>query len=417
MPLFFRRFSFVLISVLVALPCHAQDGEDPARELKNGPAIAYEDAFPGQKSFKQPLFVAFHESDPDSAYVVCQPGFIYRVPRDGAKSDREVFLDLSEQVLTKNWEEGLLGFQFDPDYANNHYVWTYWSEQIDQRLGAMARGSRKSNRQSIIARYTVTESGGKPTVDVSSELRVMEVFQPWGNHNGGTILFGPDGMLYITFGDGGAANDPYGNAESLAMLLGKVLRIDVKNASKDEPYAIPKDNPFVGKEEARGEIWCYGIRNLWRMAFDRETGELWAGEVGQNRLEEVVRIDKGGFYGWNSFEAHEEFGKRRSKLPTPAGHILPIASYTHKHGLSITGGHVYRGKKIPGLQGFFVYSDFITKRAWACREGKDGNHEVVKMKPTPFPPSSYAEEPDGELLMTVYIGKKGKIYRLVPASE
>ncbi|HIE69203.1 MAG TPA: hypothetical protein EYP98_03065, partial [Planctomycetes bacterium] len=209
------------------------------------------------------MFVSFHESDPDSAYVVCQPGFIYRVPRDGAKSDREVFLDLSEQVLTKNWEEGLLGFQFDPDYANNHYVWTYWSEQIEPRKGAMARGSRKSNRQSIIARYTVTESGGKQTVDLSSELRVMEVFQPWGNHNGGTILFGPDGMLYITFGDGGAANDPYGNAESLAMLLGKVLRIDVKNASQDEPYAIPKDNPFVGKEEARGEIWCYGIRNLW----------------------------------------------------------------------------------------------------------------------------------------------------------
>lgn len=407
----------VLSAALLAVPGLAQDDPDQARQLQEGPAIAYEDAFPGQASFKQPLFVSFHETDPDSAYVVCQPGFIYRVPRDGAKSDRELFLDLSEQVLTKNWEEGLLGFQFDPNYAQNHYVWTYWSEEIEARKGKMARGEKKSNRQSIIARYSVVEKDGKPVVDLATELRVMEVFQPWGNHNGGTIVFGPDKMLYITFGDGGAANDPYGNAESLAMLLGKVLRIDVRGATKEKPYVVPADNPFVTKEGARGEIWCYGVRNLWRMSFDRETGALWAGEVGQNRIEEVIRIDKGGFYGWNSFEAHEKFGKRRSKLPTPEGHILPIASYTHKAGLSITGGHVYRGKKIAGLQGFFVYSDFITKRAWACREGKDGNHDVVKLKPAPFPPSSYAEEPDGELLLTVYIGKKGKIYRLVPASE
>jgi len=402
---------------LLVLPCHAQEDDDIIRELRDGPAIDYVDAFPGQEPFTQPLFVAFHETDPESAYVVCQPGFIYRVPRDGKRKDREVFLDLSAKVLTDNWEEGLLGFQFDPDYANNRHVWTYWSEEIEPQKGAMARGSRKSNRQSIIARYTVVEDAGKMVVDLSSELRVMEVFQPFGNHNGGTILFGPDGMLYITIGDGGAANDPYGNAESLKMLLGKVLRIDVKNASADAPYVIPADNPFVKKEGARGEIWCYGVRNLWRMAFDRETGELWAGDVGQNRIEEVIRIDKGGFYGWNSFEAHEKFAKRRGKSPTPDGHILPIASYPHKDGLSITGGHVYRGKKIPGLQGFFVYSDFITKRAWACREGEEGKHEVVKMKSAPFPPSSYAEEPDGELLMTVFIGKRGKVYRLVPAAN
>lgn len=412
MPTFLRCLPTVLPSVLFALSCPGQDGE--AREPKEGPAIAYEDAFPGQESFQQPLFVAFHETDPGSAYVVCQPGFIYRVPRDGEKSDREVFLDLSEKVLTKNWEEGLLGFQFDPDYANNNHVWTYWSEEIEPRTGKMARGSRKSNRQSIIARYTVVEKDGKRTVDLATELRVLEVFQPFGNHNGGTIVFGPDKMLYITIGDGGAANDPYGNAESLAMLLGKVMRIDVRGATKEQPYAIPKDNPFVATEGARGEIWCYGVRNLWRMSFDSKTGELWAGDVGQNRIEEVIKIVKGGFYGWNSFEAHEKFEKRRSKLPTPEGHILPIASYSHKQGLSITGGHVYRGKKIPALQGWFVYSDFITKRAWACREGKDGNHDVVKLKSAPFPPSSYAEEPDGEILMTVYIGKKGKIYRLVP---
>lgn len=365
----------------------------------------------------QPLFVAFHTTDADSAYVMTQPGVVYRVPRDGNKSDRDVFLDLSDKVFTENWEEGLLGFQFDPDYASNHYVWTYWSEKIEPREEAMARGKRKSNRQSIIARYGVKMVDGKPVVDVASELRVMEVFQPYGNHNGGTILFGPDHMLYIALGDGGAGDDPHGNSESLSMLLGKVLRIDVRNATAAAPYAIPKDNPFVGRDDARGEIWCYGLRNVWRMSFDSATGELWAGDVGQNRIEEVDRLQKGGFYGWNSFEAHEQFEKRRSNAATPAGHILPIASYSHKEGLSITGGHVYRGKQIPALHGFFVYSDFITKRAWACREGEDGKHVVVKMKPAPFPPSSYAEEPDGELLMTVFIGKQGKIYRLVAAGK
>lgn len=402
------------LALVMAIACPSQ-GE--AAEIKDGPLIDYEDAFPAQESFRQPLFVAFHASDPKSAYVVTQPGFVFRVPRDGAQSDREVFFDLSKRVLTDNWEEGLLGFQFDPDYEKNHFVWAYWSERIEAREEPQARGKRKSNRQSIIARYTVKDEGGKQTVDLSTELRVMEVFQPFGNHNGGTILFGPDDMLYIALGDGGHKNDVYGNSESLAMLLGKVLRIDVQNASKETPYTIPQDNPFVGEEDARGEIWCYGLRNVWRMSFDRDTKELWAADVGQNRIEEVDRLVKGGFYGWNTFEAHEDFKPRRGKQPTPTGHIQPIASYPHREGLSITGGHVYRGSKIPQLRGYFVYSDFITKRAWACREGKDDNHDVIKLKPAPFPPSSYAEEPDGELLMTVYIGKKGKIYRLVPSGN
>lgn len=409
-----RNLPVLTLATLAALPCRAQ--QDSA-DIPDGPAIDYVDAFPNQEPFVQPLFVAFHETDPGSAYVVTQPGFVYRVPRDAEKSGREVFLDLSEKVFTENWEEGLLGFQFDPDYANNGHVWTYWSEKIEPRTEPMARSKRKSNRQSIIARYTVTEKDGRKSVDLSTELRVMEVFQPFGNHNGGTILFGPDGMLYITFGDGGAANDPYGNSESLAMLLGKVLRIDVRGATVEKPYKVPADNPFVGHAGARGEIWCYGLRNVWRMAFDSKTGDLWAADVGQGRIEEVNRLVKGGFYGWNTFEAHEKFAKRRGNAPTPEGHILPIASYTHREGVSITGGHVYRGKKIPALQGWYVYSDFMTKRAWACREGEDGKHEVVRLKSAKFPPSSYAEEPEGELLMTVYIGKKGKVYRLVPAAE
>jgi len=378
-----------------------------------GPAVDYVDAFPGQESFPQPLFVAYDAREPDSAFVVCQPGYVFRVPREGERAARETFLDLSEQVLTDNWEEGLLGFQFDPAYADNDYVWAYWSERIEEREEPQARDKRKSDRQSVIARYQVVERDGTRVVDRDSELRVMEVFQPFGNHNGGTIVFGPDDMLYIALGDGGYKDDVYGNAESLQMLLGKVLRVDVRSASADAPYEVPKDNPFVGAEGARPEIWCYGLRNVWRMSFDRETDELWAADVGQNKVEEVDVLVRGGFYGWNSFEADDKFDNRRSKLPTPPDAIPPIASYTHREGLSITGGYVYRGAAVPSLRGWYVYSDFITKRAWAC--DKDG--DVVKLKGAPYPPSSYSETPSGELLMTCYIQKKGKIYKLVAGGE
>lgn len=398
----------VLLVAALGAACLAQSDSPQA-----GPAVGYVDAFPGQEPFPQPLFVAYDAAEADSAFVVCQPGFVYRVPRDGARSEREVFLDLSGHVLTKNWEEGLLGFQFDPAYEDNGHVWTYWSEEIGEREEPQARGKRKSNRQSIIARYTVVERDGRRVVDVDSELRVMEVFQPYGNHNGGTILFGPDRMLYIALGDGGYKDDVHGNSESLQMLLGKVLRIDVRESDEVVRYAVPADNPFVDVEDARPEIWCYGLRNVWRMSFDRETGALWAADVGQNKVEEVDVLERGGFYGWNSFEADQEFDARRGKQPTPPNAITPVARYSHREGLSITGGYVYRGAAVPALRGWYVYSDFITKRAWACN--RDG--DVVKLANAPFPPSSFGETPDGELLMTCFIQKKGRVYRLVAGDE
>lgn len=398
--------------------CVGQDEE--AAEVGPGPAFAYEDAFPRQAPFDRPLFVAFHPGDPAMAYVVTQPGHVFRVPRAADRDDRQVFLDLSGRVLLDNWEEGLLGFQFDPDYAHNGFVYAYWSERIAPRQQTMTDGQQvTSDRQSVISRFGTTKRDEQVAVDPATELRLLEVFQPYGNHNAGTILFGPDGMLYVALGDGGAANDPHGAGESLATLLGKVLRIDVRSATAERPYAIPADNPFVGRDGARGEIWCYGLRNVWRMAFDRATGELWAGDVGQNRVEEVDRLTKGGFYGWNTFEGDERFELRAGGAPTPPDPIAPIATYTHREGLSITGGHVYRGARIPGLVGMYVYGDFMTRRTWACATVPDehGAHRVVTLKPAPFPPSSFAEEPDGELLMTCFMGKGGKVYRLVPAGQ
>jgi glucose/arabinose dehydrogenase len=401
-----------------SLPLAGCAQDDPAPALPAGPALIYEDAYPAQELFDRPLFVAFHDTDPASAYVVTQPGRVFRIARDGTSGERELFLDLREKVILENWEEGLLGFQFDPAYADNGHVWVYWSEPIEARTEPMARGKRKSERQSVISRFTVAD-GDAVAVDPATELRVLEVFQPFGNHNGGTIVFGPDRMLYIALGDGGAANDPYGNAESLDMLLGKVLRIDVRDATVEQPYQIPADNPFVATDGARGEIWCYGLRNVWRMAFDRVTDELWAGDVGQNRVEEVDVLKKGGFYGWNTFEGDERFELRRNPGPTPDGHIPPVVTYTHQEGLSITGGHVYRGAKIQALVGFYVYGDFMTKRMWACRRGGDGGAAaVVTLANAPFQPASFAEQPDGELLMMVYVDKdKGKVLRLAPAGD
>jgi glucose/arabinose dehydrogenase len=408
------RIVSLLLPCLLLGPAACQDAAAPT-----GPAIEFAPAFPAQEPFDRPLFVAFTATDPEHAYVVTQPGFVFAIPRDGEKAERRVFLDMSKTVLTENWEEGLLGFQFDPEFAQNGFVYVCWSERIERRRETMGNGKQaQSNRQSVISRFGTTKSAAGLVVDPASELRLLEVFQPFGNHNGGTIVFGPDGMLYIAFGDGGAANDPFGNSQALTNLLGKVLRIDVRGATETAPYKIPADNPFVGQDGARGEIWCYGLRNPWRIAFDRQTGDLWCGDVGQNRIEEVDRLVKGGNYGWNVLEADEVFRERKETTPAPAGMIPPVAQYGHDLGLSITGGHVYRGSKIPALQGWFVYGDFMTLRMWACKEDRaGGKHEVVTLTRAPQQVASFAEEPDGELLMTGFRGREGQIYRLVPVVD
>ena len=357
-------------------------------------------AFPGQKKFDKPLLLEHHSSDPDVYYVVEQGGTIYRIPRDGSCGDRSVFLDWTKQVLMANWEEGLLGFAFDPSHADTGDVYIYYS----QRAG-------KKGRQSVISRLESTRED-EPRAHEDTEFVVMTVPQPYGNHNGGTIVFGPDQMLYVALGDGGAANDPQDNGQNLQTLLATVLRIDVRYSSAEEPYRVPPDNPFVGREDARGEIWAYGLRNLWRISFDRETGDLWGGDVGQNKWEEINRLVKGGNYGWNLMEGHHEFEPPEDGAEVPDDLIPPVAEYEHKIGLSVTGGYVYRGTKMPELVGRYVYGDFVTGRIWAAREGKDGAAtDVMEVCKAPATIAAFAEEPDGELLVLSF---DGKIYRLSP---
>jgi glucose/arabinose dehydrogenase len=390
--------------LLAAVSC-AQEGD-----------CALVDAFPAQPKFDKPVFLVHHPSDPGHYYVLQQEGIIYRIPRDGSKDDRDVFLDWREPALSEvldggNWEEGLLGFAFDPDYERNRWFYIYYSQETGERAGDAPRGERLE-RQSVIARLRTIERDGAPRADPASELVVMRIPQPYGNHNGGTILFGPDRMLYVALGDGGSANDPHGNGQNLRTLLGKVLRIDVSKATPEQGYAIPPDNPFAGETAsgARGEIWTWGMRNPWRIAFDRETGELWCGDVGQNRCEEVDRLVKGGNYGWNLMEGRHPFPPERGEDEVPDDAQLPITEYGRAAGISVTGGHVYRGAAMPDLVGRYVYGDFGSGRIWCVKEDREGfDHEVRLLASTRKQIASFAEDADGELFVLCF---DGRVYRL-----
>jgi quinoprotein glucose dehydrogenase len=233
----------------------------------------------------------------------------------------------------------------------------------------------------------------------------MRINHPYWNHKGGTIAFGPDGYLYIAVGDGGAANDPHGNGQNLKTPLGKILRIDVNGKDEGKEYAVPADNPFVNKKDAAGEIWAYGLRNVWRHAFDRETGTLWAGDVGQDLWEEIDIIVKGGNYGWNLREGFHKFGPKG--VEPRADLIEPVWEYHHNVGKSITGGVVYRGKRAPQLVGKYLYGDYVTNRLWALDydiEAKKviANYSLGKSENKPV--ITFGEDEAGEVYFTDFFG-------------
>ncbi|MFO1053444.1 MAG: PQQ-dependent sugar dehydrogenase [Planctomycetota bacterium] len=381
----------------------------PAQDGKPADLLRCVEAFPGQAKFDRPIYLDWSAKDPAHYWVVEQTGKLWRIPRDGAKADRQLVLDLSSTAFHPgnggHNEEGFLGFAFDPHWGDgNHHVFAYWSH----RTGGNARNP---TRESVISRFETKADGEAIVADKDSELVVIRIEEPWGNHNGGTIVFGPDGMLYVALGDGGAANDPNGNGQNLGTLLGSILRIDVREATKEKPYAIPQDNPFVGKEGARGEIWAYGLRNPWRISFDDATGELWCGDVGQNLFEEVDHIVKGGNYGWNLMEATHTFppGAELSEEKRK-GLILPITEYPRADGISVTGGYVYRGKESPELVGRFVYGDYALRNLWAVKAGDAKTPaDVKKLGVAPAPLASFGRLPDGELVALCH---DGRIYRL-----
>ncbi len=296
---------------------------------------------------KNPVHIA-HDGTANRLYVVEQAGVI-RIIEKGRLLP-EPFLDIRERV-DSGGEKGLLAVAFHPRYADNGLLYVNYTTRRAGKLYTHVSRLRRAARN---------------RADRGAETVLLRVEQPYSNHNGGQLAFGPDGYLYIGLGDGGAANDPHDHAQNLGSLLGKILRIDVDRSTDALPYAIPRDNPFVNRTGARGEIWAYGLRNPWRFAFDAASGRLYAADVGQNAVEEIDVIERGGNYGWRIMEGDictPAFGadcERRGLTP-------PIHVYRHPQGFSVTGGFVYRGASVPGLCGVYLFADYVTQRLWGLR--------------------------------------------------
>lgn len=355
----------------------------------------------GQVQQFRPLVLTHANDESNRIFVATQRGVIHVFPNTPDARRTKVFLDLSHEVAFSKQrnEEGMLGLAFHPDYEATGEFFVYYT-------------SRQTPHLSIVSRFHVSNDD-PDRADVTSEQQILRIQQPYWNHNGGSIAFGPDGYLYIGLGDGGGANDPHGNGQSLSTLLGSILRIDVDHKSPGKNYAIPPDNPFVNAAiGARGEIWARGLRNVWRLAFDRETGLLWAADVGQDRWEEVNIIRRGGNYGWNLREGAHAFGGAISS--SSADLIDPIWEYDHEAGKSITGGYVYRGKRHPELFGAYLYADYVTGRLWALRfderQGKVVSNTALGS--TPLPIASFGEDAQGEVYMLVLTNDGHGIYQL-----
>ena len=352
--------------------------------------VELEPAFPGIELDRMVLLTHAGD-DTGRLFVVLQPGRIVVFENDPAVESTHTFLDIRERVSDAGNEEGLLGLAFDPAYVENGYFYVYYSAARPRR--------------SVISRFSV--SPGNPNrADSGSELVFMEVEQPYSNHNGGHLVFSPDGMLYVGLGDGGAAGDPQGNGQDTSTLLGSILRIDVSRLDDLGTYEVPEDNPLAGRGgAARGEIWAYGLRNPWRFSFDRETGTLWAADVGQNLYEEIDIIRPGLNYGWNVMEGSHCF---RQQGCDAQGLTMPVAEYGRDGGCSVTGGHVYRGRRIPSLYGAYLYGDFCSGKIWALRHDGAAVTEHMEIADTGLSISSFGEDPSGEVYVLTF---EGVIYR------
>jgi uncharacterized repeat protein (TIGR03806 family) len=344
--------------------------------------VAFERAYP-QVEAEAGIALAFRPGDDSRAYLATKPGVILTFEDDAAPS---TFLDIRDRIAEAS-EAGLLGVAFHPRFADNGEVFVSYTTP-----GGGAFTSR-------IARF-VSPDGGL-TLDADSEVEVLSLDQPYSNHNGGDIHFGPDGYLYIGFGDGGAGSDPQGNGQNPDTLLGAMLRLDVDG---DAPYAIPADNPYA-TGGGRPEIYATGLRNPWRFSFDRETGDLWVGDVGQNQWEEVDVIERGDNLGWNVTEGEACFGRDTC---SNAAFVTPVAQYRNTGSASVIAGAVYRGSAFPELRGAFIYSDHYLGTVWAVRRGqapqvlhRTGGRRIA----------AWAQDAAGELLAVDF---RGTLQRMVP---
>ena len=344
----------------------------------------------------RPLAITSARDGSGRLFVADQGGKVYIVRSGSAVATP--FLDISGGVSCCG-EQGLLGLAFHPSFSTDHRVF------VDYTNGA---------GDTVISSFQV-DPGSPDTVVPGSEVVILTVDQPYANHNGGAIQFGPDGYLYIALGDGGSGGDPHDNGRRLDSLLGKILRIDVDSPSGGNAYGIPGSNPFVATPGARGEIWLFGLRNPFRFSFDRSAGDLWIGDVGQGAWEEVdvARAGVGGLnFGWRVMEGAHCYAP--STGCSTAGMVLPVTEYGHDFGCAVIGGNVYRGAAQPVLRGGYVFSDECTGITWAVNAAGSGPQALVKVADGPSGIAGYGEDEAGELYAAAL---DGHIYRVTATSR
>lgn len=390
---FGKVFSFLLFGLWLIFPasCNSSSSKNTSSSIGGGtpgvPTIRLESVATG---LTDPIGL-FNAGDERGRLFVIEQGGTIRILQNGAVSGTP-FLDIRERV-TAGGEKGLLGLAFHPKFKENGRFFVNYT-------------SPTGGLHTVISEFKAGAGGADP----DSERILLTIPQPFANHNGGNIVFGPDGFLYIGMGDGGAANDPRGNGQNLGTLLGKMLRIDVDQKSGGKEYAVPPDNPFVATPGAAPEVWAYGLRNPWRFSFDPQTGLLYAGDVGQNAREEIHVIRKGGNNGWNPMEGMICTPGVNNGNCDKSRYDLPIIDYPRSEGTTVVGGYVYRGSAIPNLAGAYLYADFGSGRLWMLRYDGSAVSDQRLLLETGENIASFGEDEQRELYL-VDIG--GEIFKIV----
>ncbi|WP_232219597.1 PQQ-dependent sugar dehydrogenase [Carnobacterium pleistocenium] len=343
-------------------------------------------------SFDQPLHYTTADDGTDQVFVVERTGEIKTFENNEEATEAKVVVDLSTKIDFNGQEKGLLGLAFHPEFEENGYFYVNYTTE----------------NNTVISRFT-TDPATLAEADLASEEILLEFPQPYQNHNGGHLAFGPDGYLYIATGDGGSSGDPQGNAQDLTKIYGKLLRIDVDTADGDKNYGIPEDNPYSGNTTGYvEEIFAYGLRNPWKFSFDENRDLLFAADVGQNAMEEINLIESGGNYGWNIMEGTMKY--QASDDIDSAELEEPIWEYDRSLGQSITGGYTYYGEENPSLNGVYIYGDFISGTIWGLWLDENQQAENVELLDTDLMISSFGVDEQGELIIVDF---NGKLYKLV----
>ncbi len=379
----------LMILLLAAGRVVAQDASAP--QVPDGNQYQFLEITNG---LERPLLYTGANDGSNRMFIVEQGGRIWVATEVDGTIQKQPFLDVSGLISASGNERGLLGLAFHPQFKSNGQFYINYTDV---------------NGNTVVARYTVLANDPN-SGDPNSASFVIQIKQPFSNHNGGNLAFGPDGYLYIGMGDGGSQGDPNGNGQNPKALLAKLLRLDIDSA---QPYAAPKDNPFATNADFAPEVWAMGLRNPWRFSFDRLTGDLYIGDVGQNQWEEVdfQPAGEGGTnYGWNIMEASHRY----SGEPEKAGLTAPIAEYSHGDGgCSITGGYVYRGASLKALDGIYFFADYCSGKIWSTFRDASGTWQTNLFMDTDFSISSFGQDDAGELYV---VNQGGSILKLVAAS-